>query len=72
MNALTPLAACVLAGHLLPIGLADSEPVVHVLAVGAGVRELLEAFAALEGFFAGVQPFVLCQVVLVLESFGTL
>lgn len=61
-----------LAGHLLPIGLADSEPVVHVLAVGAGVRELLEALAALEGLLAGVQPLVLGQVVLVLERFWAL
>lgn len=42
---------------------------VHVLAVGAGVRELLEALAALEGLLAGVQSLVLGQVVLVLERF---
>lgn len=44
--------------RLIPVGLADSEPVVHVLTVRAGVRELLEALAALEGFFTGVQPLV--------------
>lgn len=57
-------------GHiqvLIPVGLADGEPVVHVLAVGAGVGELLEALEALERFLAGVQALVLRQVVLVLE-----
>ena len=40
---------------------------VDVLAVGARVREPLEALGALEGLLAGVQPPVLRQVVLVLE-----
>lgn len=52
---------------LIPVGLADGEPVVHVLAVGAGMGELLEALEALEGFLAGVEALVLGQVVLVLE-----
>lgn len=56
-------------GHrLVPVGLAYREPVVHVLAVGAGVGELLEALEALEGLLAGVQSLVLRQVVLMLES----
>ena len=40
---------------------------VDVLAVGAGVREALQALGALERLLAGVQPLVLGQVVLVLE-----
>lgn len=68
---LNSVVGCLLAGHLLPVGFADCEPVVHVLAVGAGVRELLEALAALEGLLAGVQPLVLGQMVLVLERFWT-
>jgi len=31
---------------------------IHVLAIGAGVREALEALGALEGLFAAVQPLV--------------
>lgn len=45
---------------------------VHVLAVGAGVGELLEALAALEGLLAGVQALVLREVVLVLERLRAL
>lgn len=45
---------------------------IHVLTVGAGVREALEALGALEGFFAAVQPFVFSQVMLVLERSWTL
>ena len=48
-------------------GLAVGEPVVDVLAVGAGVGEALEALGALEGLLAGVEPAVLGEVVLVLE-----
>ena len=51
----------------LPVGLAVGEPVVDVLAVGAGVGEALEALGALEGLLAGVEPAVLGEVVLVLE-----
>ena len=40
---------------------------VDVLAVGAGVREALEALGALKRLLARVQPLVLRQVVLVLE-----
>lgn len=69
---LNSVAVRVLAGHLFPVGFADCEPVVHVLAVRTGVRELLEALAALEGLLAGVQPLVFGQVVLVLECFWTL
>jgi len=42
--------------------------VVHVLAVGAAVREALAALAARERLLARVQPLVLGQVVLVLEG----
>lgn len=45
---------------------------IHVLTVGAGVREALEALGALEGLFAAVQPFVFSQVMLVLERSWTL
>lgn len=45
---------------------------VHVLAIGAGVREALEALGALEGLFAAVQPFMFSQMMLVLERSGTL
>ena len=41
---------------------------VNVLAVGSGVGEALEAFWALEGLLAGVEPAVLGEVVLVLEG----
>lgn len=57
--------------ELVSVWLADREPVVHVLAVGAGVRELLETLAALERLLAGVQPLVFSQVVLMLESLRT-
>lgn len=71
------MAGCALArsqeaGRLLPVGFADSEPVVHVLAVRTGVRELLEALAALERLLAGVQPLVLGQVVLMFERLWAL
>lgn len=55
-----------------PVGLAVRVSVVHVLAVGSGVRESFEAFATLEWFLAAVQPLVLCQVVFVLEGLWTL
>jgi len=45
---------------------------IHVLAIGAGVREALEALGALEGLFAAVQPFVFSQMMLVLERSWTL
>lgn len=45
---------------------------IHVLAIGAGVREALEALGALKGLFATVQPFMFSQMVLVLERSGTL
>lgn len=57
---------------LIPVRLADRESMVHVLAVGAGVRELFQALAALERLLARVQPLVLRQVVFVLERFRTL
>ncbi len=41
---------------------------VDVLAVGARMREALEALGALERLLPGVQALVLRQVVLVLES----
>ena len=41
---------------------------VDVLAVGARVREALEALGALEGLLARVEPAVLGEVVLVLEG----
>lgn len=44
--------------RLLPVRLAVAISVVHVLAVGAGMREALEAFAAFEGLLARVQAFV--------------
>lgn len=40
---------------------------IHVLAVGARVREALEALGALEGFFAAVQSLMFGQMMLVLE-----
>lgn len=43
-----------------------------MLAVGAGVREALEALGALERLFATVQPFVFSQVMLVLERLRAL
>lgn len=58
--------------RLVPVGLADGEPVVHVLAVRARVGELFVALAALERLLARVQPLVLGQVVLVLERLRTL
>lgn len=57
---------------LVSVRLADRKPVVHVLAIGAGVRELLEALAALERFLAGMQPLVLGEVMLVLKRFRAL
>jgi hypothetical protein len=45
--------------------------VVHVLAVRAGVGELLEALKALERLLPGVEALVLRQVVLMLERFRT-
>ncbi|KYN05561.1 hypothetical protein ALC62_03479 [Cyphomyrmex costatus] len=45
---------------------------IHVLAIGAGVREALEALGALEGLFAAVQPLVFSQMMLVLERSWTL
>lgn len=44
------------------------ESVIHVLAVGSGVREALETLFALEWFFAAVQALVFGQVVFVLEG----
>lgn len=61
-----------LVASLVSVGLADGEAVVHVLAVGARVRELLEALAALVGLLPRVQPLVLRQVVLVLEGLRAL
>lgn len=52
---------------LISVGLADGEPVVHVLTVGARVRELLEALAALEGFLTGMEPLVFSQMMFVFE-----
>lgn len=57
---------------LFSVGLAVRVAVVHVLAVGARVREAFEALTALERLLAAVQPFVFGQVVLVLERFGAL
>jgi hypothetical protein len=42
---------------------------VHVLRKGTGMRELLPALVALEGFLAGVEPTMLGEVMLVLERF---
>lgn len=42
---------------------------VHVLRVGARVREALSTFVTLVGFLTGVQPGVFDQVVFVFESF---
>lgn len=41
-----------------------------MLGIGAGVGEPLETLLALEGLLAAVQPFMLRQVVLVLEGLG--
>lgn len=57
---------------LFSIGLAVRITMIHVLAIGAGVREALEALGALEGLFAAVQPFVFSQMMLVLERSWTL
>lgn len=57
--------------RLIPVGLADGEPVVHVLTVGARVRELLEALAALERLLASVEPLVFRQVMFVFECLRT-
>ncbi len=54
--------------QLLLVGPAVLVAVVHVLAVGAAVREALAALAARERLLARVQPLVLGQVVLVLEG----
>lgn len=40
---------------------------IHVLAVGAGVREALEALGALKGLFAAVQSLVFGQMMLMFE-----
>lgn len=56
----------------VPVGLAVRVAVVHVLAVRSGVREPLQALAALEWFLAAVQALVLRQVVFVLEGLWTL
>lgn len=40
---------------LFSVGLAVRVTMIHVLAVGARVREALEALGALEGLFAAVQ-----------------
>lgn len=53
---------------ILSVRLAVAEPVVHVLTVRARVGKALEALLALKRFLAAVQPLVLRQVVLVLES----
>ena len=42
---------------------------VHVLAVGARVREAFQTLLALERLLSAVQPLMLRQVVLVFESF---
>lgn len=55
----------------IPVRLAVRVAVVHVLAVRARVGEPLQALAALEGLFAGVEPLVFRQVVLVLERLRT-
>lgn len=56
----------------VPVGFAVRVAVVHVLAVGTGMGEPLQTFAALEWFLAAVQPLVLREVVLVLEGLWTL
>jgi hypothetical protein len=43
-----------------------------VLAVRTRVGEPFQTLDALEGFLSAVEALVLCKVVLVLESFGTL
>lgn len=55
--------------NLLSVRFAVGVSMVHVLAVGAGVREAFEAFAALEGFFSRVQSLVFSQMVLMFEGF---
>ena len=40
---------------------------IHVLAVGAGVREALEALGALKGLFAAMQSLVFGQMMLMFE-----
>lgn len=45
---------------------------IHMLAVGAGVREALEALGALKRLFAAMQPLVFSQMMLVLERSWTL
>lgn len=57
---------------LFSVGLAVRITMIHVLAVGAGVGEALEALGALEGLFAAVQPLVFSQMMLVLERSWTL
>ena len=42
---------------------------IHVLAVGARVREAFQTFLALKRLLSAVQALVLCQVVLVFERF---
>lgn len=58
--------------ELISVRFADCEPMVHMLTVGAGVGELLEALTALEGFFSGVEPLVFGEMMLVLERFRAL
>lgn len=43
---------------LFSVGLAIRVTMIHVLTIGAGVREALEALGALERFFAAMQPLV--------------
>lgn len=57
---------------LFSVGLAVRITMIHVLAIGAGVREALEALGTLEGLFAAVQSFVFSQMMLVLERSWTL
>lgn len=57
---------------LFSVGLTVRITMIHVLAVGAGVREALEALGALEGLFAAVQTLMFSQVMLVLERSWTL
>lgn len=57
---------------LVPVGLANGESMVHVLAIGARVGKFLVTFGALEGLLAGVKAFVLGEVVFVFKRFRTL
>jgi hypothetical protein len=51
---------------------AIGESVVHMLRIGARVREPFETLATLERFLAAVQTLVFLQVVLVFECLTTL